>query len=230
METVHIRQSSRKKKSTVKTNIIIAVVVHVLMAVAGVFWAAHEGMLGAKLQNLAVFMVPKDKKADEPKKVEKVEAKKAEQPKTLQEAKAAVAAPPKFVPPTGSGVAVAAPPPAVSIPNFGDLSDLNGGGGDPIALYKQQVEAVLRTRWERPASVQDLQFVAEAEMSVDKAGKILGYEWKKGSGNEPWDASVKKALASSRAISRPPPNGFPEKFTVRFDVQPSTEPLISRAD
>ena len=37
-------------------------------------------------------------------------------------------------------------------------------------------------------------------------------------------------VSSAKAISRPPPKGFPEKFLVRFDVLPTTEPLVSRAD
>ena len=99
---------------------------------------------------------------------------------------------------------------------------------DPIAFYKQQVETALRSRWTRPEGVADIDFVAEVEMRVDAQGKITGYDWKKGSGNQPWDASVKKALVG--AINRPPPSGFPDKFVVRFDVQPATEPLMSRAD
>ena len=100
MEVVH--QSSRRKKSSTKTNIVIAIIVHALMIAAGAFWAAHEGVLGAKLQNLAIFMVPKEKKPDEPaKKVEKVEVKKAEQPKAEQVAKAAPPAQ-KFIAPPPS--------------------------------------------------------------------------------------------------------------------------------
>ena len=131
----------------------------------------------------------------------------------------------------GSGEGIA-PPPAVLIPDFGSFGDdtVTGKGGDLIALYKQQVETTLRSRWERPGGVQDLDFVAEVEMNVDSQGKIGGYTWKKGSGNSIWDSSVKQALAGSKALSRPPPKGFPERFIVRFDVQPATEPLISRAD
>jgi len=208
---------------------MIAIVVHVLMAVVGAFWAAHEGMFGAKLQNLAVFMVPKDKKADEPEKKKEPEAKKTEEPEKI--VKTAAAAPPPFVPPAGSGPAAAAPPPAYSL-DLGTLGDdtVTGNGGDLVANYKQQVETLLRTRWERPGGVQDLDYVAEVEMNVDSKGKINDYTWKKGSGNQAWDGSVKQALANCKAMSRPPPKGFPEKFTVRFDVQPSTEPVFSRAD
>src|SRR5438477_10633884 len=160
METIHTHQSSRKKKNTTKTNVVIAIVVPVLMVAAGAFWAAHKGILGAKLQNLAVFMVPKEKKADEPKKIEKAEVKKVEQPKTLEAAKAAVAPPPRFVAPGGSTIAPPAPV-GISIPSFGDGDDSSAtGSGDLIALYKQQIETMLRTYWDRPADVQDLTFMA----------------------------------------------------------------------
>ena len=39
--------------------------------------------------------------------------------------------------------------------------------------------------------------------------------------------SVRKAVASTKAVSRPPPKGFPGKFLVRFDVEATkTEPVI----
>src|SRR5580765_2465113 len=155
METIHTH--SRKKKSTTKTSVIIAIVVHVLMAVAGAFWAAHEGMLGAKLQNLAVFMVPKEKKADEPKKAEPKEvAKKEEEPKEVQQAVRSTPAPPKFEAPPGAG-GPAAPPPAAIIPAISFANALDSG--DSVAVYKQRVETALRSRWDRPSGVQDLDYV-----------------------------------------------------------------------
>src|SRR5260221_13505200 len=100
MEIIH--QSTRKKKSATKTNITIAIAVHGVMVAAGAFWAAHEGVLGAKLQNLAIFMVPKEKKPDEVKKPEpKVEVKKQEAAKVEQGAKAGPA-PPPHVPPAAA--------------------------------------------------------------------------------------------------------------------------------
>ena len=56
-------------------------------------------------------------------------------------------------------------------------------------------------------------------MSIDPDGRVTGYRWLKGSGNARWDDSVKHALAQTKAISRPPPKGFPGKFLVRFDVE-----------
>jgi len=224
MEIVH--QSTRKKKSATKTNIIIAIAVHALMVAVGTFWAAHEGILGAKLQNLAIFMVPKEKPQEVKKPEPKVEVKKAEQPKVEQAAKVAPP-PPPFVPPAAVSQASIAPPPPSIGGGFAFEQDALTSD-DPVVLYKQQVESALRMKWERPSDVADLDFVAEAEMHIDSQGKITGYDWKKGSGNEKWDGSVKKVLKG--AVNRPPPKGFPDRFLVRFDVQPATEPLVSRAD
>jgi len=40
-----------------------------------------------------------------------------------------------------------------------------------------------------------------------------------GSGDARWDNSVKSAVAQVKAISKPPPKNFPDKFVVRFDVE-----------
>jgi hypothetical protein len=65
----------------------------------------------------------------------------------------------------------------------------------------------------------DDQFVAEVELNLDATGKIKNYQWIQGSGNGKWDDSVKHALATTKAIDRTPPKGFPSKFTVKFDVE-----------
>ena len=179
--------------------------------------------LGKKLQALSVLMVPKEKKPEEKKEVKTETAKKVEEVKPVETVKN-LPPPPKFVPPPDVVQSAAAPPAAV----VGTFSFNQGEIDDAIGLYKQQVESILRTRWERPEGVKDNDFVAEVEMRVDAKGNISGYDWKKRSGDQRWDDSVKKALAG--AINRPPPKDFPDKFLVRFDVEPVTEPLISRAD
>jgi hypothetical protein len=230
----HSRHQPRKKNSA-KTNVTISVVIHLILFALGAYWAAHEGVLGKKLQELSVGLIPKEKKPqEEAKKTEpKAEGpKKVEQPKTLEQAKAAAPPPPKFVAPAGGGD-VPAPPPAVTLGDGAfaiDAGSLAGNGGDLIGHYKQQVESMLRALWDRPNDVDDRSFLAEVEMHIDAQGKILGYDWKKGTGNQRWDDSVKKVLASSKGMSRPPPKGFPDKFIVRFDTEPASEPLISRAD
>jgi TonB family protein len=72
----------------------------------------------------------------------------------------------------------------------------------------------------------DDSFVAEVELSVDKYGSVEDTHWISGSGNARWDQSVKDAVAQLKAIGKPPPKGFPNKFIVRFDVESTkTEPL-----
>src|SRR5262249_2936566 len=98
--------------------------------------------------------------------------------------------------------------------------------GDPVVHYKQSVESALRAKWDRPTDIEDWNYVAEVEVALDASGQIVGHDWKKGSGDKKWDDSVRKALASTRAMSRPPPKGFPDKFLVRFDVETlRSEPL-----
>jgi hypothetical protein len=228
MEPLQHSHYQPRKKNSAKVNVTISLVIHGLIFAAGAYWAAHEGVLGKKLRELSVGLIAKEKKPDEQKKAEtKTDGpKKVETVKTIEPTKTAAAPTTKFVPPPAAAQAASAPPPVV----IGDFTfDKDSiSTTDPIVFYKQQVETALRSRWNRPEGVADLDFVAEVEMRVDAQGKIMGYDWKKGSGNQPWDDSVKKALVG--AINRPPPNGFPDKFVVRFDVQPTTEPLVSRAD
>ena len=73
--------------------------------------------------------------------------------------------------------------------------------------------------------VDDLAFVAEVDVSIDPAGKVTSVEWRKGSGDNRWDASVKEALKQTAAINRPPPKNFPPRVLVRFDTQVESEPI-----
>jgi len=220
---------ARRKRNSPRVNLLISVVFHTVLGLLLFFLAAREGILGKKLKTIAVSMVPKEKPPEKPKEEAKPPPESPIKPEPQ---------PPKFetVPRTASTVPVqaapvavapsAAPPPAV-VPSF----DFEGGKavqstGDPVALYKGYVEYTLRTRWTRPDDVQDLGFVAEVELAIDSAGRITGVDWKKGSGDARWDESVKKVLAGTRSIGRPPPKGFPDHFMVRFDVEAATtEPV-----
>ena len=90
---------------------------------------------------------------------------------------------------------------------------------DPSDIYKALVEHTLRSRWNRPEDMADDNFVAEVEVTIDPSGRVRDYHWMTGSGDARWDNSVKAVLAQTKVISRAPPKGFPEKFTVRFDVE-----------
>ncbi len=217
----------RKKHNSSKTNLTISFIFHGLLILVVFFFAAREGLVGKKLKQLAVTMVPKEKKPEPPK--EKAPEPKTEQAKTDQ-------APKMAIPQPKAEIAAAPPPPdlnaapaAASLPAF----EFNDGAkevqtiSDPSGIYKALIEHTLRSRWNRPEDMADEAYVAEVELSVDAKGKVLDYRWLKGSGNKRWDDSVKAVVAQTKTISRPPPKGFPDKFPVRFDVETSrTEPVI----
>jgi len=219
----------RKTRNSSKVNLIISAVIHGTLALAVFFFAAREGILGKKLKQITVTMVPKEKKPEPPKakppepKVEP--AKPAETPKT-----AVAAAPPKAettAPPPADAPAVAPPPASLAGFEFHDGAHEVQTTTDPNGIYKALVERALRSHWDRPENVKDEAFVAEVDLTVDPAGRVKDYQWLKGSGNSRWDDSVKVALSKTPLISHPPPKGFPEKFLVRFDVESQrTEDVI----
>jgi protein TonB len=221
----------RRKRNSSKVNLTVSFIFHTLLVGGLLFFAAREGILGKKLKQITVTMVPKPKPPEPPK--QKPPEPKLEPPKAAEPPKMAVA-PPKIEtqaappPPSDLPAAPAAPPP-VSLPSF-SFSD---GAKDvqtlstPTDVYKATVEHALLSRWNRPEDIADESFVAEVEVTVDNAGKILGYRWLSGSGNERWDNSVKAVLTQFKSTNRAPPKGFPEKFTVRFDVESlRTESLL----
>jgi TonB family protein len=225
---------SRRKRNSSRVNFIISVVFHTTIGAVLVYFAARQGILGKKMKEITVTMAPKEKKPEPPK--PKPPEPKVEPPKPAETPKLATAAPPAPRPeppaaPSPAETPVAAAPAAVSLPAF----EFNDGAhdvttiSDPKALYKAQVESTLRSRWERPEDINDETFVAEIELSVDSKGNVTGSRWLKGSGNRRWDDSVKAAVAATKAISRPPPAGFPPAFRARFDVETSkTESLASQ--
>jgi hypothetical protein len=224
----------RKKRNSSKVNLSISLVFHVLLIAAAGFFAAREGILGKKLKELTVTMVPKEKPPEPPKQKEpepKVETPKPvepiPQPNLTPKVETAVVPPPA----NDSGNAappVAAPAPA-SLPafEFSDGAKAVETASGVQGVYKSLVEYQLRSRWNRPDDIDDTEFVAEVEVTLDGNGAITSVNWLKLSGNARWDASVKTAVAQTKAITRRPPNGFPGKFVVRFDVESQkTEPVI----
>lgn len=211
----------RRKRNSSKTNLVISAVFHGALIFAIFFFAAREGMLGKKLKEITVTMVPKDKKPEPPK--EKPPEPKPEQAKP-EEAPRPMAVPPPAMasapPPASDNSAPAVAPAAVALPSFEfsdgahDVQSIS----DPNSIYKNLVEYTLRSRWNRPENIADDTYTAEVEVVVAKDGTVEETHWVKGSGDDRWDATVKTALAQTKAISRPPPKGFPGKFTVRFDV------------
>jgi TonB family protein len=221
----------RKKRNSSKINLTISFVFHGILILVVFFFAAREGLVGKKLKQLAVTMVPKEKKPEPPK--EKAPEPKAEQAKTDQTPKIAIPQPKVDTaaapPPPAVDAAPAVAPPAASLPafEFSDGAKEVQSISDPTGIYKALIEHTLRSRWNRPEDIADETYVAEVELSVDAKGRVTDYRWLKGSGDKRWDDSVKAVIAQTKTISRPPPKGFPEKFPVRFDVETSrTEAVV----
>lgn len=215
----------KKKKNSSKVNLIISTVFHALFVAVLFYFAAREGLIGKKLQKIAVEMV-KEKKPEPPKpkpeppKVEppKVEPPKVEAPKVVEAPKAP---PPAAAPPV---VAPAAP----KLPAF----EFGGGKtvvseNDPVQLYKGYMEYMLRSKWNRPEDMDDDKYVAEVKVDVDKQGNLSLAKWLKGSGNSQWDQTVKNVFKIVTHIGRQPPTNFPPEVTIRFDVQEETEPVMT---
>jgi TonB family protein len=216
----------RKPRNSSKVNLAISLAFHAVIVMALGFFAAREGLLGKQLKKIAVEMV-KEQPPVKPKEPEKPKAElpKIEPPKVAP-TKAALA--PKVETPRTEAVpqvaAIAAPPtvapPAVEVPSF----VFEGGkavetSSDPNQIYRGLVEYALRSKWERPPDIDDKDFVAEVEVSIDRNGRIRDTEWKNGSGHQRWDDSVRAALAATSSLSRPPPANFPARIVIRFDVQ-----------
>ena len=218
----------RKQRNSTRVNLIVSLAFHSIIVIALFLFAAREGMLGKQLKKIAVTMVPKEKPPEKPKEKQpepKIEPPNVDTPKDVEKPQMAQQPRPVAAPPAASFSSIA-PPPAV-VPSF----DFSGGrivetSSNPGLIYKGFVEYMLRSKWDRPEDVQDEDYVAELELAIDSTGKIIGVDWKKGSGNSRWDESIRRAVAQTKSMNRPPPKDFPEKFVVRFDVQPVTEPIL----
>src|SRR5947209_20448315 len=101
MEPIQHSHYQPRKKNSAKVNVTISLVIHGLIFAAGAYWAAHEGVLGKKLQELSVGLIPKEKKPD-PEKTKEVKTdapKKVDTAKTAEQTKPVPTAAAKFVPP-----------------------------------------------------------------------------------------------------------------------------------
>ena len=222
----------RKRRNSSKVNLFISFVFHSAIVLTLFYFAAREGFLGKQLRKIAVEMVKEEKPPEKPKEPEKPkdEPPKVEPPKMVETPKVAEA--PKEVALAPAPPATVAAPPAVAPPTQ-EVPSFEFGGGkavhtssDPAFLYKGFVEYALRSKWTRPQNIADGDYVAEVEISVDRGGKISEPVWKKGSGDQRWDDSVRAAIAATKSLERPPPTNFPSRVVVRFDVQDATEPII----
>ena len=218
------QSQARKKRNSSKVNLMISFALHALIVAVALYFAARQGLLGKQLKKISIEMV-KEKSPEKPKEPEKPkteEPPKAE-PSRVETAKVAeapkVTASPVVAPPSVA-------PPSAEMPSF----EFEGGkavetSSDPVHLYRSYMEYTLRSKWNRPDNIADDSYVAEVEVSVDRAGQISKPEWKKGSGDKQWDDSVKQVFKVVNNMDRPPPTNFPSRVMVRFDVQEESEPI-----
>jgi len=214
----------KKKQNSSKVNLTISAVVHGVIIVALVYFAAHEGYLGKKLKEITVYKVEKEKPPEKPPEKPKVEPPK-EPPKPVEQPKAVEASKPPTAPPAAAPPVVA--PPSADVPSF----EFEGGKAvnsesDPVQLYKGYLEYTLRAKWNRPEHLADDNYVAEVAVNVDPQGNLRQTQWLKGSGDAQWDQSVKNVFKLVQQIDRRPPTNFPPNVTIRFDVQEETEPVL----
>jgi len=203
--------------------LFVSLAFHGLIIVALAYFAARQGLLGKQMKKIAIEMV-KEKAPEKPKEPEKAreELPKPEPPRAAETAKAEpprIAEGPKAAAPATTAAPVVAPP-AVEIPAF----VFEGGkavetSSDPAVIYKSAIEFALRSKWQRPAGLDDSGFIAEVDVSIDRTGQIRNPKWKSGSGNSEWDASVRQAIAATGKVGRRPPTNFPPTVLIRFDVE-----------
>ncbi len=218
----------RKPRNSSKVNLLISVIFHTIIVLAGVYFAARGGLLGKQLKKIAVEMV-KEKPPEKPKEPEKPkpeppkvetpkESPKVEAPKRVEAPK--ISAPPSVAPPVVA-------PPAAELPAF----TFEGGkavesSSNPVEIYRGLLQSVITSKWNKPNDLSDDNFVAEVQVSVTSDGRINNAEWLKSSGNQRWDDSVRQAVAAVTRMDRRPPTNFPSRVIIRFDVQEQTEPVL----
>jgi outer membrane biosynthesis protein TonB len=215
----------RKKRNSSRVNLAISFSLHLLLIGAILYFAAREGFLGKKIQTITVQMI-KEKPPEKPKPPEQPQPPP---PKIAEPARVA-SKPPETVKPT----AAPPPPPApVAAPPSAELPAFQFSGGhvvdtesDPVQLYKNYMEYVLREKWNRPDNLKDAAYVAEVQVRVDKTGDLQPLAWLKSSGNPRWDDSIKQVFQKITNIGRPPPTNFPPEVTIRFDTVEQTEAVF----
>ncbi len=221
----------RRRRNSSRVNLLISLVFHGVIILGLFYFAARQGLLGKQLKKIAVELV-QEKKPDKPDEPEKPAEPTPEEMPPPPETPVAEAPreTPRVSPPPPADTVPSPPtvaPPVAQLPAF----SFEGGrqvvsSADPVQLYKGLVEYALRANWIRPPDLADKDFVAEVEIAVDRNGRLSDPAWKKGSGNQRWDDSVRQAVAATRALTRPPPPEFPARVLVRFDVLEVTEEIF----
>lgn len=198
-----------------KSGFLVAVLFHVILILIIIFFASKEGMLGKKMQTLAVTIVSKEKK---------IEQSKVEPPRIIPQAEIqkpiALDIPKPAVIETLSKVPqVSIAPPSVELPTvqFDDGAKKVKTISDPIELYRIYLEHAIKSCWNKP-NIDDKGFEVWVEFFIDVKGMIIDKRVLSSSGNLKWDDSVRLDLKQITLFNKLPPKNFPMRFQVRFDT------------
>lgn len=219
--------ASNYEKAAARSSMMIALVLHAIAIAVFFVWAAKTGRLETVLRRFDIVATPKKKEPEPAKEKKSDEMVKA--PETAKPTPAPVAdnTPARAIAPPPVDAPPSVAPPAASVADF-SFSDgakaVESSTNAPVLYYKNLIEYTVRANWEQPPDIQDNSSIAEAELDIDSKGNISKRELVKPSGDKRWDDSVRKALAATKQINRPPPNGFPPKIIVRFDVVALADP------
>lgn len=202
-------------KNDKKITILVVFLLHLIGILALTFFASKEGVLGKKMQALAVVLVPKSEPVKEKPVEKKIEVPVIAKEDRMEAPKSVGVSTPKSV------VVDAVAPSAAVLPSmeFSDGAKEVKTLTDPIQLYKKYVENVYLSRWNRPEIDGDLNFVSQIQITMDERGRIVSSSYLKLSGNKEWDNSVKQTVSPITMFSKVPPKGFPSTVIIQFDVQ-----------
>jgi outer membrane biosynthesis protein TonB len=221
-------QRQKAKKS--RASLYLSILFHIVAGVAVFILAAKGGLLGKKMNEMVAFEVKEDKKPEKPKEQAKKEEPVKPKEETKEPPKTAAVPPPAgnaTPPPVAAGTTIAAPAQVNTADfDFSDGAKQVESTSDPVQIYRGSVEYAFRSHWQKPEGLDDSQFVVELEVGVGADGSISKADWKRGTGDPKWDASVRSAVAATKSVGRAPPKNFPSTFIVRFDaVSTETEPV-----
>jgi colicin import membrane protein len=212
----------RKPRNSPKVNLLLSLAFHTILVLAVFYFAAREGLLGAKLHTYAISLEKPAEKPKEPAKPKPDEPAKVATPAVANDIKPVEAAP-KIAAQAPPPAAMAAPPsiappPAEEAPFIFEGGKIVESSSDPVQLYVGKLQRSLQLNWDRPQDMDDKSFVAEVEVAVDHTGQIAYSDMKKSSGQKRWDDSVLQAIAKTHSVKSAPPPNFPSRVVVRFDV------------
>lgn len=194
-----------------KKHLAIVAGVHVIVILIAIFFASREGILGKKMKELSVVLVPKPKQEEVQKKpsLPTPQIKIPEAKPIVQEVKE-----PSRLPEASKAPTVAPTPVDVPSFQFSDGAKDVISSSDPIQLYKGYIERYIHSQWKTP---DDEDKVTDVEITINSQGEILSANWSPNS-TDPWDVSIVKVLKKVNKFPSVPPKGFPHTFTVRFDT------------